>query len=278
MKDNFFVKFKNCLHRLDKFPQYIDQGIGKAIFYGFLISLIFGGILGIYNSYMTNGLINKATTEINNPEYAFNIKDNTFTMAKNPIIINKNGNLIYINDKKTLDDANDIINEYPEDNSYMLVLKNGVKIQSLGMGGNYDYNQVNSKIFNAKEVNNETLVQTIQSAKKYYFGFITIYSIINRFINLIIDSLFVTVVGLIVSIFLGMMVKPTALYSLSIYAATVPFLLSLPIGILYPSISLQYPLIIATAIYVAIILKHIKNDLVNRQRNNKNNNRLNRFL
>ena len=255
MKDNFFVKFKNCLHRLDKFPQYIDQGIGKAIFYGFLISLIFGGILGIYNSYMTNGLINKATTEINNPEYAFNIKDNTFTMAKN-----------------------DIINEYPEDDSYMLVLKNGVKIQSLGMGGNYDYNQVNSKIFNAKEVNNETLAQTIQSAKKYYFGFITIYSIINRFINLIIDSLFVTVVGLIVSIFLGMMVKPTALYSLSIYAATVPFLLSLPIGILYPSISLQYPLIIATAIYVAIILKHIKNDLVNRQRNNKNNNRLNRFL
>lgn len=278
MRDSFFIKFKNCLHRLDKFPAYIDQGVGKAIKYGFLISLIFGGIIGIYNNVVLNGNLNKGIQQINKPEYAFTIKDNTLDLKGGPYKFNNNGISVYINDEKTLDDAQSILNDYNNSLATVLVLKNGVEMDLAGQVQSANYNTVSQKMFNSQEINTGTLVSTIQGMKKYYFIFQFVFVVIQRFINLIMDSLVLTIVGLLASMIMGMMVKPSALYSLSIYAATVPFLISLPISILYPTIPLQYPIMLGTAIYIIVILKHIKDDLVKRQKGTTKKKNLNRFL
>ncbi|WP_297639003.1 DUF1189 domain-containing protein [uncultured Clostridium sp.] len=280
MKDNFFIKFKNCLHRLDKFPAYIDQGIGKAIKYGFLISLIFGGIIGIYNSFSLNTNLNTTIQQINKPEYRFTVKDNTLDLTGGPYKFNSNGIGIYINDNKTLDDAQSVLNDLSNNTANVLVLKNGIDLNLAGQSQTATYNTISQKLFNSGEITNQSLTGKIQGMKKYYFIFQFVFEVINRFINLIMDSLIITIVGLIASMIMGMMVKPAALYSLSVYAATVPFLISLPISILYPSIPLQYPIMLGTAIYVVIILKHIKDDLVKRQKKSggKINNRINKFL
>ncbi|MGL5650088.1 MAG: DUF1189 domain-containing protein [Clostridium sp.] len=278
MRDNFFVKFKNCLHRLDKFPRYIDQGVGKAIKYGFILSLIFGGIIGIYNCILSNGYINKGVQEMNNPEYAFSIKNNTLDMKSGPIKINENGSMIYVNDTKTLNEANSILDSNPGNVANILILKDGVIVDGPGVENKADYNQISQQLFNSQEITNQTVGAKIQSLKKYYFGFQFIYNVLEKFINLIVDSLFIAVIGLIASMLFGMLVKPAALYSLAIYAATVPFLISLPVSIIFPGINMQIPLLIATAIFVVIILKSIKNDLVKRKDGLENNNKTSKFL
>ncbi|MGL4874209.1 MAG: DUF1189 domain-containing protein [Clostridium sp.] len=278
MKDSFFVKFKNCLHRLDKFPRYIDQGVGKAIKYGFLISLIFGGIIGIYNCILSNGYINKGVQEMNNPKYAFSVKNNNLDMTSNPIQINQNGSMIYINDTKTLSEASGILANNLGNAANILILKDGVAINGPVVQSNVTYNQISQQMFDSKEINNQTVGAKIQSMKKYYFGFQIIYNILEKFVNLVIDSLFIAVIGLIASMIFGMLVKPSALYSLAIYAATVPFLISVPISILFPDVNMQIPLLIATAIYVVIILKSIKNDLVKRKASSGKNDKTSKFL
>ncbi|MGL4849516.1 MAG: DUF1189 domain-containing protein [Clostridium sp.] len=278
MRDSFFVKFKNCLHRLDKFPRYIDQGVGKAIKYGFLISLIFGGIIGIYNCVLSNGYINKGVQELNNPKYAFAVKDNTLDMKAEPIKIDQNGSMIYVNDNKTLSEANGILDSNPGNVASVLILKDGVLVNGGGVETNATYSQISSQIFNSQEINNKTVGEKIQSMKKYYFVFQFVYNVLEKFINLVIDSLFISVIGLIASMLFGMLVKPSALYSLAIYAATVPFLISLPISIIFPEVNMQMPLLIATAIYVVIILKSIKNDLVKRKEGSNKNDKTSKFL
>ena len=47
MKDkSFFEKFKNSIYNIREFPNYIREGVGKAILYALILSIIVGGIKG----------------------------------------------------------------------------------------------------------------------------------------------------------------------------------------------------------------------------------------
>ena len=43
---SFFEKFKNSIYNIREFQNYIREGVGRAILYALILSIIVGGIKG----------------------------------------------------------------------------------------------------------------------------------------------------------------------------------------------------------------------------------------
>ncbi len=83
-----------------------------------------------------------------------------------------------------------------------------------------------------------------------------------NFINLLFDCLIVVSVALLFSILMRMVVKYMALYSLTIYAATLPLIAKTILETVNPNINFDTMFIIGTLTYVVLILKHIKDEII----------------
>ncbi|OOM71434.1 hypothetical protein CLPUN_49620 [Clostridium puniceum] len=83
-----------------------------------------------------------------------------------------------------------------------------------------------------------------------------------NFIDLLFDCLIVVSVALLFSILMRMVVKYIALYSLTIYAATLPLIIKTILETVNPNISFDTMFIIGTLTYVVLILKHIKDEII----------------
>lgn len=82
------------------------------------------------------------------------------------------------------------------------------------------------------------------------------------FFQLLFDCLIVVSVALLFSIFMRMVVKYMALYSLTIYAATLPLIIKVILETIKPDISFDTMFIVGTLTYVVLILKDIKDEII----------------
>lgn len=82
------------------------------------------------------------------------------------------------------------------------------------------------------------------------------------FIHLLFDCLIVVSVSLLFSILMRLVVKYMALYSLTIYAATLPLIIKTVLEIVNPSVNFDTMFIIGTLTYVILILKHIRDEII----------------
>jgi hypothetical protein len=62
--------------------------------------------------------------------------------------------------------------------------------------------------------------------------------------------------------FMKMIVKYMALYSLTLYAATLPLIIKTVLETVKPSINFDTMFIIGTLTYVILVLKHIKDEII----------------
>ena len=82
------------------------------------------------------------------------------------------------------------------------------------------------------------------------------------FLNLLFNCLIVVTVASLFTIFMKMVVKYTALYSLTLYAATLPLIIQTILEAVNPDISFDTMFIIGTLTYVVLILKYIKDEIL----------------
>ena len=82
------------------------------------------------------------------------------------------------------------------------------------------------------------------------------------FLNLLFNCLIVVMVASLFTIFMKMVVKYTALYSLTLYAATLPLIIQTILESVNPNISFDTMFIIGTLTYVILILKYIKDEII----------------
>lgn len=80
--------------------------------------------------------------------------------------------------------------------------------------------------------------------------------------NLLFNCLIVSIVSSIFTIFMKMIVKYLALYSLTLYAATLPVIIQTILEGFNPNIDFSTMFIIGTLTYVVLILKHIKDEII----------------
>ena len=82
------------------------------------------------------------------------------------------------------------------------------------------------------------------------------------FTHLLFDCLIVVSVALLFSILMRLVVKYMALYSLTIYAATLPLIIKTILETVNPNINFDTMFIIGTLTYVVLILKHIRDEII----------------
>ncbi|WP_238948173.1 DUF1189 family protein [Clostridium sp. YIM B02569] len=80
--------------------------------------------------------------------------------------------------------------------------------------------------------------------------------------NLLLNSLIVSIVAALFTVFLRMVVKYIALYSLTLYAATLPLIIQIILEIANTNISFDTMFIVGTLTYVILILKYIKDEII----------------
>ncbi len=83
-----------------------------------------------------------------------------------------------------------------------------------------------------------------------------------NFLNLLFNCLIVVVVASLFTIFMKMVVKYVALYSLTLYAATLPLIIRTILEAINPEVNFDTMFIIGTLTYVILILKYIKDEII----------------
>lgn len=84
----------------------------------------------------------------------------------------------------------------------------------------------------------------------------------TEFLNLMFNCFVVTIVASIFTMFMKMMVKYIALFSLTLYAATLPLIIQIILEGINPNIDFNTMFIIGTLTYVILILKYIKDEII----------------
>lgn len=104
------------------------------------------------------------------------------------------------------------------------------------------------------------------------FVLLTINNFGMSYFNFFVDCLLVTAIASIITIFMKLIVKYFALYSLTLYAATLPVIMQTILEIINPDISFDTMFIIGTLTYVILILKYIKDDIIHSINSKSNDN------
>jgi len=82
------------------------------------------------------------------------------------------------------------------------------------------------------------------------------------FFGLLFNCLIVVSVALLFTILMKMVVKYMALYSLTLYAATLPLIIKTLLETVNPNINFDVMFIIATLTYLILVLKYIKEEII----------------
>lgn len=95
-----------------------------------------------------------------------------------------------------------------------------------------------------------------------YFPLTIIINFRMIFFNLLFNCLIVVLIASLFTIFMKMVVKYMALYSLTLYAATLPLIIKTILEVINPNINFDTMFIIGTLTYVTLILKYIKDEIL----------------
>ncbi|WP_338609109.1 DUF1189 family protein [Clostridium baratii] len=257
-KDNFFVKLKNNIYNMSTFQNYVKDGFLSAILYALILSLILGGIKGFYVGVQTRNQISESVQEIKDPSNEFSIKNGELSIKRNPTNIDVGNTIIYVDSNIDLKHSEELRNIYIHGDSYILVLKDGLRIGSGEMSKDFTY-----KTLMMDNLNNEELANQLNTMEVIIVPVMTLVNMVQHLVDMLLNCLMATAIAIIIGTFMGLRMKVSAIYSLAIYASTLPSLILLPLSIVRPYIMFDVPFVIGTTIYMIFILKYIKNEIIN---------------
>ena len=251
-------KFANSLFNINEFPKYMKEKIGKTIVYALFLCVLCGLISGISISKQANNSVNKVMNVLEKEENKFTIENGTLDINTSPLRIQEEGALFYISDEVTLDRENELKKEIGYSDSYVLFLKDGIIIKSpIVPTTKASYTDL---LLDGK-LNTEMLVSTVGYVNKFVFGAFIIFNIFNTFISFLLDSLFIAISAMFISRFFLMNFKYSNLYSLTVYASTLPMLVVAILTALDPNVSYYSVEFVVTSLLVFFSLRNIRIEL-----------------
>lgn len=256
-KDSFFSKLKNNIYNVSNFQRYVKYGVLSAIVYALILSVILGGIKGFYIGLQTRDEITQSVQEVKDPSNEFNIENGTLNTKKEASTIEVGNTIIYVDSKKDLAHSEELRNIYIHGDAYILALKDGIKMGSGEMSTELKYND-----FLSGNLNNEELASQLTTMGVIIVPVMTVFTMFQYFVNMLLNCLLVTAISILIGTFMGLRMKISAIYSLAIYASTLPSLLLLPFSLIRPYTLFDVPFVIGTTIYLIFILRQIKKDII----------------
>jgi len=275
-KMNFFKRVKNAVTNFDEYKNFSEEKVSTAIKYLLKITLIFTIIVTIALSIKlideTNKAINIFETEF--PEFKF----------ENNVLIMDEDNSQYIRGDESgllgiiVNSNTDEIADIEETNNYQIIvalLKNKVVIKNINnVQSIVTYEQISQK-YDLTNLNKQSVIEVTSSnlMTKVYIIVISIllvYLYIAYFIQILMDVLFLSLIGFILSRIIGIRFNYKSIFSMSIYALTLSILLYLIYIVvnLFTGFNIVYFDVAYDAIayiYIITAMLMIKSDLIKQQ-------------
>lgn len=259
-KDNVFVRLIKCIYDIKSYPKYIVDGVGKALLYAVLFTFIIGGVKGAVTTYEVNKSINQTVQTLKEDKYEFEIKNGTLELKSSPVKFDDNNALLYFDKEKTLQDVDDLKSLTVNADVYVLMLKDGVYLnsnsQSIPDGQSIKYSEL--LIDGNEKIDNEYIINLLNSLKSIIFFMIIIISIISTFIWYVVMSALIAVFSLLISRLLRLNLRFSHIFSLSMYTGTFPNVLITILFLFVPTVPLDTAAIIGTLLLNYVVLKNIR--------------------
>lgn len=257
-KTKFSKKFITSIYDLKVFSDYAKEGLLSAILYALLITVIFGGVKGIFTGYRLNNEISKINQELRNNKYKLSIENGILSINQSPIKFQGINNIIYIDDDIYMEEADSLKSIIVHEDVSILILKDGILVNNSINNYKISYND----ILKGSTLSGSELINEIEIFQYILIILTTLTFIISTFFELLINCLIVVLFTSLVTIFMKMVVKYSAMYSLTLYASTLPLIIKIILEIIDPNVNLNNVFIIGTFIYVIFILNYIKYDII----------------
>lgn len=254
-KTGFFKMFITSIYDVNVFSEYAKEGLLRAITYILIICTGIGIIKGGTLGYNINKRFNFITNYLQSNEGAISIKDGLLTLNSNSTNVDSN---IYLDKDKSINEEVDFKDIFYDNKINLLILKDGIAFDNYGSV--YAVNYLN--IFRDSDVSSDTIINTINSFSSVAIVSLIVLNIIEVLKSLVFNYLIIVTSALLISMFMKMVVKYKALWSLVIYASTMPLIIITILNLLKPNIDFDITFIGGTFTYVVITLKHIKNEII----------------
>lgn len=282
-KINFFRRLKLAIFNLEKYQDLTLEGTKTAVKYLIKLMLIFTAIICIAMTYQYIIFAKIAVDTIKNEVPDFKFEKNILTaMSEEPTIIEKeNNDLTYgiIIDTNVIE-GSETYNEYTKRinlyNTGLIFLKDKLLI-STSINRNIQsitYETIANQ-YNLQDMNKQNLVEKIDSidlvsAVIALYLTLTICLFVSYLISTLIETLLLFVLGFLTTKIVGLNLKNGQIYSIAIYALTLPILLNLvyiPVNIM-TGFEIKYFQMLYTAIsyiYLITAILLIRSDIIKQQ-------------
>lgn len=265
-KTNIFNTFVRSIYDVGSFSISAKRGFKRAVMYMLLLTIILGGIKGVFLGRNYYKQVSEISYILQKNYYNMYIYNNELNTDNSPIMFKDIDKLsLYIDDKKTVTDKLDNINETSYYNSNLLILKDGIVYENVDDTYTVKY----STFLNGKSLNNVELQSYIKKLNVIFPVIFIIGNIVVMLVNLLIDYLIIVTIASLIGLFMKMVVRYGALWSLVIYASTLPLIIVTILEIIRPDVDFETTFIIGTLTYMIIIFKSIKAEIIERFKRKK---------
>lgn len=249
-KMGFFTKFSKSLYDFKSYISFKKESTGKAFLYLFLMSLLIGLISIIRPIYQVNNAFKIGKEEFNNSIQELNFKNGVLEVKSSKPISIMEDSFALIVDTDSEEADPDKIKGYP---NAMLFYKDVAYFKSNWKVQQINYDEIQNLEINKQDVNK--YIGIMKSVVYVCIAFMPIGIFIKNMFTALIIALFALVIGAIQKNEQSF----GDMYKLSIYALTLPSLVSLlnsSTGMKIPHFYSLYCLI--AIIYMWFVIKAIK--------------------
>ena len=211
-----------------KYVYLYKEKISKAFLYVLVLSLIIGVIQGAMSAVIISGLEKTTKMILSQEEVQFEMKDGLLEFKASPIKEEEGQALLYIDTNKEIDDLESLRSITVHKDMVTVLLKDGFMIKGGSENITYKYSDLGLDKMN---FNNDFVISVLEKVGVIKYIAIPIM-IIASFVQLIIYSLLISLVGLLSNLITNRKIEYGKLFNLSLYAITLPAIINLiyPIG------------------------------------------------
>lgn len=276
---NFFKKIQISVFKIEKYPEMIVEGFGKAISYISKLIVIIALIISIWTIYQTHEVINQGVEYLKNEFPEFLYSNGILNVDSEDAIFIENdefGKIIIDTKVDSEEKINNYINSVNEYGVGALILKDRIILKNLTIHGEISYNYKEAlEGANILEFNKQDVINYVAEGKinNLYIGlFVTLmlYGFSMNFINTLWYAVVISVIGYFTVLMLKMKMRYVAILNISIYALTLSTLLNILYLLInvFVNFNIEYfsvMYITIALIYLLAVIFIIKSELIKKQ-------------
>lgn len=254
---NIFVKFIKSFTDFEVYGQIRRESTGKAIGYLVLLSVVLGIIYAGVLANKTNESINQTITFLESDDApAIDIQNGRLHVEMDePYVYRQDKDLIFILDMEDMYDLNDLAGY---DVGYLITPERIVIFQAGSPPIPFDFSTVEDM-----HIDKYKVIEFLHSMKGLLFGTLFVVIIIGTLLLKFLESLFASIIGLIMNAIMKTPFTFNELYKIGIYALTLPSLIIVLINSSLIPISFGIKILLyygLVTIIVHVALKHLRNN------------------